>query len=508
MTVRKVYLNMVADQKRGAVVEGEKVVEWLFDEEDHQQFQSGNIFLGKVMDIVPGMEAAFVDIGAEKNGFLYRDELIEYQMNKVAGALNEDKSALPSINKLLTKGQSIIVQITKESVGTKGARLTEICSLPGKYMIYIPNGSYVAVSKKMSSESVREKWRKLGKEWLREKEGIILRTAAEKVDESVVVNELNALRGQYEEIQSEAKNAEKSPSLLYHQSSLLYRVFRDFLSDMSTELIIDTRDDYNKLNDWLGSDNHNRLTLFQGKEDLFSAYGLEKQLERSLRRHVWLKNGGFLVIDRTEALTVIDVNTGKFTGKENLQDTVVKTNLEAALTVAEQLRLRDIGGIILIDFIDMKNMEDRDKVLATLKKAVANDRTITNVGGFTKFGLVEMTRKKTRKSLESSIYTPCSFCDGTGNVPSWQTSLAALKRELIPYIYSDSEAVLVEVSPPLMDKLLENHGERLKDLEHFLQKNIHITALLAENHRQNNYVIRLEGTKQAMKELWHRRSGE
>ncbi|MCD8509933.1 MAG: ribonuclease E/G [Bacillus sp. (in: Bacteria)] len=192
MDVRKVYLNMVAEQKRGAVVEEEKVVEWLFDESGNQQFQSGNIYLGKVMDIIPGMEAAFVHIGADKNGFLYRDELLEYQRYKDTVSLEENNTQVPSINRLLTKGQAILVQITKESVGTKGARLTEISSLPGKFIIYIPKGNYVAVSKKMSTESVREKWRKFGKEWLREKEGMIIRTAAEKVDESVVVNELNA----------------------------------------------------------------------------------------------------------------------------------------------------------------------------------------------------------------------------------------------------------------------------------------------------------------------------
>ncbi|MDQ0256521.1 ribonuclease G [Evansella vedderi] len=503
--MRKVILNMIAEEKRGAVLDGEKVTEWLFERGD-QSAQSGNIFLGKVMDIVPGMEAAFVDIGGEKNGFLYRNELIDVQPYKDK---QMEEAQVPSINQLLTKGQTIIVQVAKEAAGTKGARLTEVCSLPGKYIVYLPFGDYVAVSKKMRSEMVREAWRKKAKSWLNDREGVIIRTVAEGIDETLILNELNRLRVQYEEILKKSKEVAKPPVLLYNQSSLIYRVLRDYFSDGRTEIMVDVREDYDRLMEWSGEDEKDRVKLFQGKEDIFSAYDLEKQLEKSLRKNVWLKNGGFLVIDRTEALTVIDVNTGKFIGKENLQDTVVKTNMEAAQTVAEQLKLRDIGGIILIDFIDMKNPNDREQVLTTLKKAVAKDRTITNVGGFTKFGLVEMTRKKTRVSLGTHIFSQCTTCSGTGMVQSPQSSFSALQRELLSFRHIDSDAMLIEVTPTLLEVLLKDKKEKLNQLEKQFGKTIYILPIRVEEKTTPvNHIIRLVGDKEEIKGIWTRRSSE
>ncbi|MFA9555934.1 Rne/Rng family ribonuclease [Evansella sp. AB-rgal1] len=500
--MRKVILNMIADEKRGAVLENNKVVEWLYEQEDNVT-RSGNIFLGKVIDIVPGMEAAFVDIGSEKNGFLYRNDLLAFQPFKDDPT---KKDSYPSIRSILTKGQSIIVQITKEAVGTKGVRLTEVCSLPGKYLVYLPKAGYVAVSKKMKDESSRDKWRDKGKSWLQDEEGLILRTVSETVDEQTVNNELQRLRNQYKEIESVAKGI-KPPSLLYNQSSLLDRVVRDYMADGETEVIVDTLEDYKKLTAWMEMERSKQIHFHNSTEEIFSTYDLNKQLDKSVRSHVWLKNGGFLIIEKTEALTVIDINTGKYVGKENLRETVLKTNIEAANTVAEHLRLRNISGIILIDFIDMKFDEDREKVLEALKFAASHDRTLTNIGGFTKFGLVEMTRKKTRNSLESILFEDCTVCQGSGKVQSVHSAYSSLVRDVFTLRFTEADAFLLEVSPLLMDELMKNNKEKLIELENKMKKKLfcmkfpQLSVAVTSHH-----FLRLMGSVDEIHGIWEARS--
>ncbi|MDG5786843.1 Rne/Rng family ribonuclease [Evansella sp. AB-P1] len=498
--MRKVILNMVADEKRGAVLDNNEIVEWLFEQEDDRT-RIGNIFLGKVMDIVPGMEAAFVDIGVGKNGFLFRNDLLAFQPYK-----EKKLESPPSIRKLITKGQSIIVQITKEAVGTKGVRLTEVCSLPGKYLVYLPFGSYVAVSKKMSSEEVREEWRRRSGDWLSEKEGIIIRTIGEQQNETEVYGELERLREEYNKISEDAKMIQP-PKLLYNQSSLVHRVVRDYVTSGHTEVYVDERESYRQLIKWVEDDSKKNVKLYQEKEDIFHAFDLEKNLEKTLRRHVWLKNGGFLVIERTEALTVIDVNTGKFVGKTNLRETVLKTNIEAAHIVAEQLRLRDIGGIILIDFIDMKVEEDREQVLTTLKKSFKKDRSLTNIAGFTQFGLVEMTRKKARSSIDSILLDDCPNCLGTGKIQSVSSSISSISRDLYTLRHSECEAILLDVEESILDELLLNNKEKIRSMEDSINKKLFLLPLTMEDAKSTSskHVIRLMGGKLEIKEIWKSR---
>ncbi|WP_179298838.1 Rne/Rng family ribonuclease [Evansella halocellulosilytica] len=496
--MRKIILNTLFEEKRGAILENGHVVEWLYKHEKGVAY-SGNIIKGQVIDIVPGMDAAFVDLGDEKNGYLYKNELIAYQK-----AVENDEP-VPSITNLITKGQSIIVQVKKEATGTKGARLTEQYSLPGKYIVYLPSGNYVAVSKKMSDDAVREQWRNKGKDWIEEGEGLIIRTNAEQSDESIVYDELIRLRNQYHLMLERGEAIKKVPALLYDNDSLFLRVTRDFSSDGKTEIIVDSVEDYQWLKEWVDENNSKNIHLYQGKESIFHHYGLEKQLEKSLKPNVWLKNGSSLVIETTEALTVIDVNTGKYVGKGNFRDTVLNTNIEAAKVVAEQLRLRDIGGIIIIDFIEMKEENDKEKVLHTLKNSLKYDRTITNVAGFTKLGLVEMTRKKTRKSLADYYLQSCQTCFGKGKEWSSSAVIESLRRAAYEHRYSDDEALLIEITPQPANELLKDGGEKLKQIEQAVNKTIYLLAKETVENRIFGYTIRLTGDLQSMKEAWLRR---
>lgn len=491
---------MLAEEKRGAVLEGEKVVEWLFEQDD-DVVQADSIIVGKIEDIIPGMEAAFVNIGEDKNGYLYRKEIIEY-----GKFLNENRDETPpSIRSLVTKGEKVLVQVKKESFGTKGARLTQFISLPGIYTVYLPFSNYVAVSKKMSTEKVRNRWRELGKSWIKDDEGLIIRTVAENVDEEVVLQELNELRTLFQHLQVKEKETNKLPKLIYNASSLVNRVIRDYFSDGKTEVVVDCPQAFRELVQFVGQNGKDKISLYQGKEDIFSAYHLNKQLEKTLRNHVWLKNGAFLIIEKTEALTVIDVNTGKFLGKENLRDTVLKTNIEAAYAVAEQIRLRNIGGIILIDFIDMKHDEDKEEVINVLKKAVASDRTYTNVGGFTKFGLVEITRKKGRKSVESILMDPCPVCHGMGKVTNFQSVLIELKRDITSMTKIDDEAVYVDVDFRLYEALMEDDRRLLKHVEDELRKKIFVLFDPELFGRSACYAIRSIGAETEIKQFWTRK---
>ncbi len=501
LILRKVILNSLAGEKRAAVLEDDKVVEWLYEWDEVDR--SSNIILGKVIDIVPGMDAAFVDIGTGKNGFLYKKELVAYQ-NYMDN--NNPQAVPPKINSFITKGESIVVQILKESTGTKGARLTEMVTYPGKYLVYMPYASYIAVSKKMA-DPVRERWRSLGGELIQGSEGLIFRTVSESADEEDILEELAWLRMQHEEMLKKRNDISSIPSVLYSQSSIIQRIYFDFFSDGHTDVIVDNADDYQKFVRLGGKklSSSSGIKQYQGKENIFHAYDVEKQLEKSLSRKVWLKNGGFLIIDSTEAMTVIDVNTGKFIGKENLQETVLKTNVDAANAVAEHLRLRDIGGIILIDFIDMKKEEHQSLILETLKKALKKDRTLTNVGGFTKFGLVELTRKRSRKSLAEVLQEPCHICHGVGRVPSLTHVLSEFERDLQALRNSLDDAVLVEVYDTIMSALLEDGKKRLLQLEDTYRKIIYLVRSDQGEAGGNQCTIRLVGNKDELKETWKKR---
>ncbi len=455
---------MATRERRAAVVENNRVVELMVERTIENRIV-GNVYRGRVVNVLPGMQAAFVDIGRDKNGFLYRDDLLSFHLSEE----EEEKKKQRSISEFVRQGEELLVQVTKEGFGTKGPRLSGVISFPGQFLVYMPEGNYVGVSRRFSTESERERWRQIGEETIEAKEGVIIRTSCEGQAPEVIKQELQFLRKCWQEIWKDEKS-QKAPALIHQDTGLIERIVRDFSYADLDEIVVDQHESYKMLKELLEPfpKLQAALTLYREKENIFSAYGIEKELERALRRQVWLKNGAYLMIDQTEALTVIDVNTGKFTGKTDLHDTVRKTNSEAAKEIAKQLRLRDISGIIVIDFIDMKREEDRAHVVAVFEKALKSDRTKTNVLGITGLGLLEMTRKKVRQNLQASLSKTCPTCQGKGAVLSDEAQAFKIERQLWEHRGMVEEALVLELPPAVATVLFGVKSEHLKRLEEAL----------------------------------------
>ncbi|WP_236034956.1 Rne/Rng family ribonuclease [Alkalihalobacterium elongatum] len=488
------YFNMATRERRAAILEDEKVVELLIERSVENRIV-GNVYKGRVVNVLPGMQAAFVDIGRDKNAFLYRDDLLSFQKLPLSDEVKKKKN----ISELVKKGEELLVQVTKEGFGTKGPRLSGVVSFPGKYIVYMPNGNYIGVSRKIRSEAERTRLQLLGEELTINEEGLIIRTVCEGASREEIEEDIRILRGFWEETWKEKREA-KPPALIHQDTGLIERIFRDFSLDHVEEIFIDNFSDYKRIVDLLGPQRKEKLNFYQGKENIFSEYGIDKELDKALRRQVWLKNGAYLMIDQTEALTVIDVNTGKFIGKNDLQDTIKRTNIEASREIARQLRLRDISGIIIIDFIDMKAEQDRIDVLNYFKNALEKDRTKTNVLGLTGLGLVEMTRKKIRQNLQDSLSKVCPTCKGKGSVLSNEAQAFHVERLLWEYRGMDHEALVLELPPHVSEVLRGKKDEHLKRLEEAL----HFKIFIFENRDmiEQQYGIPFMGSQlEAQKKL-------
>ncbi|WP_053073733.1 Rne/Rng family ribonuclease [Bacillus sp. LL01] len=442
----ELIMDMKATEKRVAIKEDDKIVELLIDRPTSHPIE-GNIYVGRVVNVLPGMQAAFVDFGQKKPGYLHRDHLCSYQTSKLSKAEKEQKG----ISHFVHQGEAILVQVVKEGEGTKGAKLTGLLEFPGTHIVYQPYGKYKAISKKMS-EPKRQEWRKLLQEWMTSEEGVILRTASEHVPAEVVEEELLELQRQFLEVQEKLATG-KVPSLVHEEDHFLSKILREISPD---EVKLVEVDEVNTSQ--LMKRKGYPVRFYQGKEGIFKRRGMEQELEKALKRIVWLPSGGYIIIEHTEAMTVIDVNTGKYIGKTGQQETVLKTNLEAAVEIARQLRLRQIGGIIIVDFIDMANDVEREQVLRTVQESVRKDRSHLRVIGFTELNLLQLTRKKVREPLTKMLLQPCQPCDGKGVVFSLDTVTYQLERELLEYKGSDVEAVVVEASKEVVDKLMSFSG--------------------------------------------------
>lgn len=402
---REIVVDVRAGQTRVALLEEGVLVE-LYLEEGPGDRLVGNIYRGRVKNVLPGMQAAFVDIGLARNAFLHAGDL-----------LPPGTPFLPGISDLLKPGQEIVVQVVKEPMGTKGARVTTRITLPGRYLVLMPTVNYIGISRRIEEEEERERLRELALRCRPPGMGLIVRTAARGAAEEDLFREVEVLCALWEKI---CRRAEEHPvpGLIHRDLELVQRTLRDVFTGDVHRLVVNSRAAYEAIMDWLelvAPALRYRVFLREG-EDLFWFYGLEPEIRRALARRVWLACGGYLVFDQTEALTVIDVNTGKYVGGASLEETVLKTNLEAAREIARQLRLRNIGGIIIIDFIDMSREDHRRQVLKVLEEELARDRTRTQVLGITQLGLVEMTRKKTRPSLAELLLRTCPCCEGQGRV--------------------------------------------------------------------------------------------
>ncbi len=471
---KEIVISVEPWETRVALLEEGQLVE-IHYERPVTQRTVGSIYKGKVENVLPGMQAAFVNLGLERNAFLYVADVTRR---------DEEGEEIPvsprraSIKDLLRPGQEVMVQVTKEAMGTKGARVTTHVTLPGRYLVLMPTVDYVGVSRRIADDRERDRLRKLAETLRPRGMGVIVRTVAEGHEEADLKADLELLTRLWGKIRARYRSG-PGPRLLHKDLGLIFRVIRDAFAPDVDRLVIDSRADYERileLLDDISPDLKGRVQLLESRDrSLFDLYGLEAEIERGLRRRVWLKSGGYLVFDHTEALTVIDVNTGKFVGTTNLADTILKTNLEAAREIARQVRLRDIGGIIVVDFIDMDGERDRQRVLQALGEELKKDRTRCNVLGLTELGLVEMTRKKASMALDEVLQKPCPYCEGRGRVLSEESAAARFRREIKAILRrSEAEALLVETNPAVAALLIGVGGASLRELERQTGKTIYI----------------------------------
>jgi len=492
---KKIIVNCDNRATRVALLESGKLVE-LDIERPLQHRVVGNLYKGVVANVLPGMQAAFVDIGLEKNAFLYVDDVFTDWDEEGA------PPARSSIDKLLKVGEEIMVQVIKEPFGSKGARVTGQITIPGRYLVLVPGADYIGVSRRIESQTERERLRREVENLKPEGLGLIVRTVAEGVDTEVMEQDLQFLIQLWNRILTRF-DQKMAPAILYQDLSLTCRIARDLFVEEFSSFLIDDKHEYEKVNeivDYISPHLKSKVKYYKQKEPIFERYGVEKELEKALARQVWLKSGGYLVFDETEALTVVDVNTGRYIGRRNLAETILKTNLEAAEEIARQVRLRDIGGIIIIDFIDMSLEDHRRKVIDKLSSAIKNDRTKTYVLGLTNLGLVEMTRKKVRQDLSEYLQQACPYCSGSGRVLTPLVVSTRIEGELKNQLQNEtSKAVLVEMHHEVASIIIGSGGGNLKKLEDELNRKIFIRG--AEDVHIEQYRIVARGSKKEIQDL-------
>ncbi|MDY3330906.1 MAG: ribonuclease G [Pelistega sp.] len=466
----QILVNITPFETRVAVME-QSTLQEIHIERSSQRGKVGNVYLGKVVRVLPGMQSAFVDIGLEKAAFIHIADLRE---NRVAR-----NNGLPQlqIEKILFEGQPIMVQVIKDAINNKGARLSNQISIAGRILVYMPFDNHIGVSQKIESEIERERLKEqvaalIPKD---EKGGYIIRTQAEMASEEEIRRDVEYLSLRWKKLQ-EAIQTQAAPCLIYQDLDLLERVMRDIVIPETRSVEIDSRSACQHLIDWAQvytPEIVDKIKHYNGSKPLFDTANIEDEINMALARRVNLKSGGYLMIDQTEALTSIDVNTGGFVGWRNFNDTIFKTNLEASIEIARQLRLRNLGGIIIIDFIDMDNPDHQEAVLNELKKALAQDRTRTSINGFSPLGLVEMTRKRTRDSLTTLLTEPCPTCDSRGYDRTPKTIAYTIMREILREAkqFNPKEFRLI-LSPQVIDLFLDEESNYLTMLDDFIGKPI------------------------------------
>jgi ribonuclease G len=491
----ELIINVTPWETRVALLE-DKVLAELYIERTKDRGIMGNIYKGKVVKVLPGMQAAFVEIGLEKASFLYVSDvyggLEDYEEMGFHGEeMPPYFNPSSQIEDLLFEGQEIVVQISKEPLGTKGTRITSHITLPGRYLVYMPTVDHVGVSRRIKDERERKRLRDILHSMKPPSSGFIVRTASEGAEPDEIRNDMEFLLRLWNNIQRK-KESSSVPCLIHSDLTMVLRVIRDILSPHVNRIIIDSKEEYENIlsfiNTYMPKQKY-EITLYEGKEPIFDAYGIEMEIGKILGRKVWLKSGGYIVIDMCEALVAIDVNTGRYVGKRNLADTILKTNLEAAKEIAYQLRLRNIGGIIIIDFIDMEREGDQEKVFQALEEATKKDRQKTNIFEISELGLIEMTRKRTRENISRILSEPCPYCEGSGLIKSKTTVCYDIFREIER---SSSElggqSIIVEANPEVADLLYEEERGGVDDLERKTRKKILVKGKSGFHQEQFNII--------------------
>ncbi len=486
----EILCNQTGRETRVALIEHGQLTELHIDRGDNRGFV-GNVYLGKVVRVLPGMQAAFVDIGLERAAFLYVGDIFTETLHMhvedgerpetPAPHSRNGRSGHPPIQDLLSEGQDIVVQVAKDPIGTKGARLTTHVALPGRYLVFMPTVEHVGISRRIDRDKERRRLREFVDRHRQPGQGFIVRTVCENQPVERLKADMDFLVRTWERVQQVAKE-QSSPALLHAEYGVLLRTVRDLMDDDVSRVVVDGRDAFDAvrgfMNDFMPRFK-DRVHLYRGREPVFDTYGVEAQINKSMGRKVWLKSGGYLVIDQTEALMAIDVNSGKFVGKSSLEETTLQLNLEAVEEVVYQLRLRNIGGLIIIDFIDMEKEPHREQVYRALDEALRADRARTNVLRISDLGLVEMTRKRVQEGLDRYLTESCPTCAGTGVVRSRATLCYEILRELARESAraGSATALYVNTTPAIADELYGAHYEELVATEQALGRRVVVRAL-------------------------------
>jgi ribonuclease G len=500
----EIVINSTPVETRVALIENGALIE-LYIERKKEKGIVGNVYKGKVTKVLPGMQVAFVDIGAEKAGFLYVSD-IDRSLNddygkliaseitgdpineegEMAGTPVETPVAVPPhpedvpIEDILYEGQDLTVQVSKDPIGTKGARITTYITLPGRYLVYMPTINHVAVSRRIEDEAEKKRLKQLILGMKAHQSGYIIRTAAEGKSPTDLESDMDFLNKIWQDVFEKSQRV-SSPATLYEDLDIILRSIRDLFTKNVERLVVDNCQEYQKCCEFVASylpELAGRIELYEETEPIFDHYGLEIEIERAMGRKIWLKSGGYIVIDQTEALVAIDVNTGKFVGKRNQEETILKTNLEAVKEIVYQLRLRNIGGIIIIDFIDMEKEESKEKVFSALEQALKGDRSTTNIVKLSELGLVEMTRKRVRDSLSSILSETCPYCEGRGRIKSGTTVCYEILREIkrVAGKTPQCKKILLNVPTTVADLLFDEENFLIDSLEKELNLQLIVKA--------------------------------
>jgi len=487
-------INADGPETRVALVEDGLLGE-LYIERKRERGIAGNIYKGRVERVLPGMQAAFVNIGLEKSAYLHVSDvrgtpddlkrLFSGDATKASDDEDEEEadrrraSGGARIEDLLKEGQEIVVQVTKEPISTKGARTTRYVSLPGRHLVFMPTVDHIGISRRIASDKERRRLRDIVESMRPPGSGFIVRTVAEGISEKELKSDMEFLIKLWNEVVKRSESG-RCPTLIYNDLDLLLRTVRDMFTPDVEKLIIDSRSEYDRVKKFIAAlmpDFSGVIEVYDGNDPIFDGFGIEIEIDRALERKVWLKSGGYLIVDEMEALTAIDVNTGRFVGKVSLEDTITKTNLEACREVAEQLRIRSIGGMIVVDFIDMDRPHNREKVTRSFNDYLRRDRSKAAVTRISELGLIEMTRKRTRESLLHTLTEPCTYCEGKGYTKSRNTVAYELLREIRRQgDLIDSDTIIIEAHPAIAEVLATTDHAFIEDLEKRLQKRLVIKA--------------------------------
>ncbi len=489
---KQILINVHTKEVRIAVLEDGELVEFYVERKGNRGIV-GNIYKGRVQKIIPAVQAAFVDIGVSKKAFLYvRDAFaLEFEEEDPFEESRGFEDELPSIEEVLSEGQEVIVQVSKEPIGTKGPRVTTNITVPGHYLVLLPTVNRIGISRRITDEKERERLKAIAGKIKPEEYGIILRTAAIKASEEELRRDLDYILRVWKGLVEKAES-KPPPVLLYQDLEIVPRTLRDLLTDDVSEVIIDSKTEYERALSFTKAfipKLSDRIKLYEEDVPLFEKFCVEMAIEKALSRKVYLKNGGYIVIDETEALVSIDVNSGKFKKTKTLEETALKVNLAAAKEIARQLRLRDIGGIIVIDFIDMKEEKNKELLIKTLEEELSKDRAKTKIVSMSDLGLVEMTRKRVKKSLGKTLTMTCPYCEGKGRVKSVETVAFEIEREIISSIKMGENCKVIKVyaNPAVVEKLTVDEKDIIDRIERVFGRKIKVIPV--EHYHVEKFMV-------------------